>query len=70
MVQRAIELALRQSESGRRAEVSSRVPLHVVPAPPRAGHSVFDFGRTTELIDSGYHQTAAWLAGDLSQLVA
>jgi NTE family protein len=70
MVQHAILLAVRQSESNRQAEVASRVPLHVLPAPPRAGHSVFDFGRTTELIDSGYLQTATWLAGDASQLVA
>jgi NTE family protein len=70
MVHRAIALALRQSESSVRAEVSSRVPIHVVAAPPRTGNSVFDFGRTTELIDSAYLQTAAWLASDLSQLVA
>jgi NTE family protein len=70
MVQHAILLALRQSESSRQAEVSARVPLHVLPAPPRAGHSVFDFSRTTELIDSGYLQTAGWLASQPSQLVA
>jgi len=70
MVQHAISLALRQSESSVCAEVSSRVPLHMLPAPPRAGHSVFDFGRTTELIDSAYLQTTAWLASQPSQLVA
>jgi NTE family protein len=70
MVQHAIALALRQSELSRHAEVSSRVPLHVLPAPPRAGHSVFDFSRTTELIDTGYLQTTAWLASQPSQLVA
>jgi NTE family protein len=70
MVHRAISLALRQSESSARAEVASRVPIHVVPAPPRAGHSIFDFGRTTELIDSAYLETASWLAADRSQLVA
>lgn len=70
MVNRAISLALRQSESSIRADVASRVPLHVVPAPQRGGRSIFDFGRTTELIDAAYLQTAAWLAGDVSQLVA
>lgn len=70
MVNRAISLALRQSEATARAGVASRVPLHVVPAPPRAGHSIFDFGRTNELIDSSYLQTAAWLEGDLLELVA
>jgi NTE family protein len=70
MVQHAIALALRQSEFSRQAEVSSRVPLHVLPAPPRAGRSVFDFSRTTELIDTGYLQTTAWLASQPSQLVA
>jgi hypothetical protein len=31
---------------------------------------VFDFSRTTELIDTGYLQTTAWLASQPSQLVA
>ncbi len=70
MVQHAIAPALRQSESIRQAAVSSRVPLQVLPAPARAGHSVFDFSRTTELINSGYLQTAGWLASQPSQLVA
>jgi NTE family protein len=70
MVQHAIALALRQSESRRQVEVSSRVPLHVLPTPPRAGHSVFDFSHTIELIDSAYLETAAWLASQSSQLVA
>ncbi len=70
MVNRAISLARRQSESSACAEVASRVPLHVVPSPTRSGHSIFDFGRTTELMDSAYLQTAAWLDGDLDRLVA
>jgi NTE family protein len=70
MVNRAISLARRQSESRACAEVASRVSLHVVPSPTRSGHSIFDFGRTTELMDSAYLQTAAWLDGDLDRLVA
>jgi hypothetical protein len=31
---------------------------------------VFDFSRTTELINSGYLQTAGWLASQPSLLVA
>jgi hypothetical protein len=52
------------------AAMATRVEVHVLPPPAAAGHSIFDFGHTTELINSGYLLAKAALADRSSILVA
>jgi NTE family protein len=66
---RALLLSARQMATATVAALATRLEVHVLP-PPTAGHSIFDFGHTTELINRGYLRAQAWLADRSSTLVA
>lgn len=67
---RALLLSAKQQAAVTVAERATRLQVHVVPPPLTAGHSIFDFRRTTELIDRGYLRAQAWLEEHSSPLVA
>jgi NTE family protein len=67
---RALLLSAKQMAAANVAEAATRLEVRIVPPPPTAGHSIFDFGRTTELIDRGYLRAQAWLEEQSSTLVA
>jgi NTE family protein len=67
---RALFLSANQTAEAAMATLATRLDVHVVPPPAASSHSIFEFGRTTELIDGGYVRARAWLAERSSSLVA
>jgi NTE family protein len=67
---RALLLSAKQMAAVTVAELATRLEVHVVPPPPAPGHSIFDFRRTTDLMDRGYLRAQAWLEERSSTLVA
>lgn len=67
---RALFLSANQTAQATIATLATRLEVHVVPPPPATSHSIFEFGRTTELIDGGYRRALAWLEDRSSSLVA
>lgn len=67
---RALFLAANRTAEATVATLATRLEVRVVPPPAASSHSIFEFGRTTELIDGGYLRALAWLEDRASSLVA
>lgn len=67
---RALFLSANQTAEAAIGALATRLDVQVVPPPAASSHSIFEFGRTTELIDRAYVRASGWLEGRSSSLVA
>jgi NTE family protein len=70
LMQRSMLIATAALTSSDLLRVADAAEVHVLPVPPTAQGSIFDFGGTRALMDDAYLSSAAWLAASEYELAS